>query len=131
MNNKDLTLILVVLLLVGVVAYLLLTQEAPKVNDEFTNHTNITEESQVQTNQSTGPNLSASEAESMAEAYMASKPELFANTEAGTPVLKDNVYDVPVVVTKENQHSVGTIVAYIKVDADTGRVYQIQERLMY
>ena len=46
-------------------------------------------------------------------------------------VLKDNVYDVPVVVTKENQHSVGTIVAYIKVDADTGRVYQIQERLMY
>ncbi|HNS26189.1 MAG: hypothetical protein QM405_07255 [Euryarchaeota archaeon] len=134
MNYKGVILILVVVIifLVGAVAYLWISQPAENATLNVTNNTTSTDNSQeIQTNQSTAAKISAAKAKSIASDYMASKPEQFSNTKAGTPSLKGGIYYVPVVITKEGQHSVGTVVAYIKVDGETGSVFGIQEIEMY
>lgn len=134
MNYKGIILILivVVIFLAGAVAYLLISQPAENATLNVTNNTTTTDNSQqVQDNQSTPVKISAAKAKSIASDYMASNPDQFSNTEAGTPSLKGGIYYVPVVVTKEGQHSVGTVVAYVKVDGETGSVFGVQEIVMY
>jgi methionine-rich copper-binding protein CopC len=134
MNYKGIILILVVLVifLVGAVAYLLMSQPAENATLNVTNNTTTsTDSQQTQDNQSTSVKISSAKAKSIAADYMASNPDQFSNTEAGTPSLKGGIYYVPVVVTKEGQHSVGTVVAYVKVDGETGSVFGIQEIVIY
>ncbi|MEN6330343.1 MAG: hypothetical protein ABFC91_08660 [Methanobacteriaceae archaeon] len=136
MNYKGIILILVVVVifLVGAVAYLLISQPAENATLNVTNNTTTTSpdtSQQVQNNESTVVKISAAKAKSIAADYMASNPDQFSNTGAGTPSLKGGIYYVPVVVTKEGQHSVGTVVAYVKVDGETGSVFGIQEITMY
>jgi cytoskeletal protein RodZ len=135
MNNKGIILILVVVVifLVGAVAYLLISQPAENATLNVTNNTTTPTDNsqQVQDNQSSSVKISAAKAKSIASDYMAANPDQFSNTEAGTPSLKGGIYYVPVVVTKEGQHSVGTVVAYVKVDGETGSVFGIQEISIY
>lgn len=135
MNYKGIILILlvVVIFLVGAVAYLWISQPAENATLNVTNNTTNTADNsqQVQDSQSTSVKISAAKAKSIAADYMAANPDQFSNTEAGTPSLKGGIYYVPVVVTKEGQHSVGTVVAYVKVDGETGSVFGVQEISMY
>ena len=135
MNYKGIILILlvVVIFLVGAVAYLWISQPAENATLNVINNTTNTADNsqQVQDYQSTSVKISAAKAKSIAADYMAANPDQFSNTEAGTPSLKGGIYYVPVVVTKEGQHSVGTVVAYVKVDGETGSVFGLQEISMY
>lgn len=135
MNYKGIIVILVVVVifLVGAVAYLFISQPAENATLNVTNNTTTSTDSSqpAQDNQSTSVKISSAKAKSIAADYMASNPDRFSNTEAGTPSLKGGIYYVPVVVTKEGQHSVGTVVAYVKVDGETGSVFGIQEIEMY
>lgn len=135
MNYKGIIVILVVVVifLVGAVAYLFISQPAENATLNVTNNTTTSTDSSqpAQDNQSTSVKISSAKAKSIAADYMASNPDRFSNTEAGTPSLKGGIYYVPVVVTKEGQHSVGTVVAYVKVYGETGSVFGIQEIEMY
>lgn len=135
MNYKGIILVLVVVVifLVGAVTYLLISQPAENATLNVTNNTTTTTDNsqQLQTNQSTAAKISAAKAQSIASDYIASNPDQFPNTKAGTPSLKGGIYYVPVVITKEGQHSVGTVVAYIRVDGETGSVFGVQEIVMY
>jgi len=130
MGYKYILLIIMIgLILVGGLIYF--RGEQPKENVTQ----NITTPENIQNNQTTTvpqEMISAKEAQAIAADYMAKNPAEFGNTTSGTPSLKSGIYYVPVIVTtSEGQHPPGTIVAYIRVDAKTGKVLGVEPIKMY
>lgn len=82
------------------------------------NHSTTTQHNQ---NTSSSSYLSAVQAKSIASNYLNSKSD-YQGLGAGTPSLKGNLYYVPMVVTVEGQHAVGTVLGDVLVDAKTGKV---------
>lgn len=136
MDNKNIiwVLVIAVIILVGVVGFLGFTILSTNSNNttNMTNNTSIVED---QTNTSNNKSVSngtaavkitPAKAKSIASQYLAST-QGWENTAAGNPSLKGDVYYVPIKVTKEGQHSVGTVIGYVKVDAQTGQVLGIEE----
>jgi cell division protein YceG involved in septum cleavage len=106
------------------VSYLLF-QPAVNNSPNVTNNTTTTVVNQGTTTQqnqnTTSGYISSAQAKSIASNYLNSKSD-YKGLGAGTPSLKGSVYYVPMVVTVEGQHSVGTVLGDVLVDAKTGKV---------
>lgn len=137
MDNRNIIWVLVfaVIFLVGVVGFLgfnILSNNSNNTTNT-TNNTSIVED-QVNTSNNTksvsngtaAVKITSAKAKSIASEYLATTKG-WENTAAGNPSLKGDVYYVPIKVTKEGQHSVGTVIGYVKVDTETGQVLGIQE----
>lgn len=133
MDNRNIiwVLVIAVIILVGVVGFLGFTILSNNSNNT-TNNTSVVE-NQINTsinksvsNGTAAVKITSTKAKSIASDYLASS-EGWENTAAGNPSLKGDVYYVPIKVTKEGQHSVGTVIGYVKVDAQTGQVLGIEE----
>ena len=91
----------------------------------MTNNTSIVEDQINTSNNKSVSNgtdavkITPAKAKNIASNYLAST-EGWENTAAGNPSLKEDVYYVPIKVTKEGQHSVGTVIGYVKVDVKQG-----------
>jgi len=123
--------------LLGAIGYLLIQNLASNNTTNNTTNNTISNISQGTTpvNQTTpsntNVNISAAKAKSIASDYLTSTNQ-GENLTTGTPSLKGGIYYVPMVVTNnEGQHAKGTVVGYVKVDAETGQVFGIQEIMMY
>ena len=140
MNPKTIIIVLlvVVVVLLGVVGYLLMTQNIASNNSSINNSTGnvsevqrTTQVTQTSSESNSKVNITAAKAKSIASDYLATT-ESGGNVAAGTPSLKGGLYYVPMVITNnEGQHSKGTVVGYVKVDAETGQVFGIQEIEIY
>jgi cell division protein YceG involved in septum cleavage len=140
LNPKTIIIVLlvVVVVLLGVVGYLLMTQNIASNNSSINNSTGnvsevqrTTQVTQTSSESNSKVNMTAAKAKSIASDYLATT-ESGGNVAAGTPSLKGGLYYVPMVITNnEGQHSKGTVVGYVKVDAETGQVFGIQEIEIY
>jgi cell division protein YceG involved in septum cleavage len=140
LNPKTIIIVLlvVVVVLLGVVGYLLMTQNIASNNSSINNSTGnvsevqrTTQVTQTSSESNSKVNITAAKAKSIASDYLATT-ESGGNVAAGTPSLKGGLYHVPMVITNnEGQHSKGTVVGYVKVDAETGQVFGIQEIEIY
>jgi cell division protein YceG involved in septum cleavage len=140
LNPKTIIIVLlvVVVVLLGVVGYLLMTQNIASNNSSINNSTGnvsevqrTTQVTQTSSESNSKVNITAAKAKSIASDYLATT-ESGGNVAAGTPSLKGGLYYVPMVITNnEGQHSKGTVVGYVKVDAETGQVFGIQEIEIY
>jgi cell division protein YceG involved in septum cleavage len=141
LNPKTIIIVLLVVLVVllGVVGYLLMTENTALNNTSINNTTGnvstevqrTTQVSQTSSESNSKVNITAAKAKSIASDYLATT-QSGENVAAGTPSLKGGIYYVPMVITNnEGQHSKGTVVGYVKVDAETGQVFGIQEINIY
>lgn len=136
MDNRNIiwVLVIAVIILVGVIGFLGFTILSNNSNNttNTTNNTTDVVENQINTsnnksvsNGTAAVKITPAKAKSIASNYLAST-EGWENTAAGNPSLKGDVYYVPIKVTKEGQHSVGTVIGHVKVDAQTGQVLGIE-----
>ena len=146
LNPKTIILVLIVIVVVllGLVGYLFMTQNTASNNttntsgnvSEVQRTTQVTHTSSSGSNVNSNVKISAAAAKAIASDYLLSQPD-YQNPGgsmlgAGTPKLKGGIYYVPMVVTNnEGQYSKGTVVGYVKVDAETGQVFGIQEIYIY
>ncbi|MEW6009904.1 hypothetical protein HYG87_03805 [Methanobacterium alkalithermotolerans] len=130
MNTRNIIILLVLIVLVlgSLVAYLLIKDSGPVLNNNTINQTNNTTNTSPETprtEESQENMISASEAQKIASNYMASSSN-FNNLRAGNPSLKSGVYYVPMITIAEAQHAAGTMVGNVRVDAYSGKVLGIQ-----
>jgi hypothetical protein len=127
-------LVIAVIILVGVVGFLgfnILSNNSNNTTNTTNNTSVIEDQSNTSSDNKSVSNgtaavkITSTKAKGIASDYLAST-EGWENTAAGNPSLKGDVYYVPIKVTKEGQHSVGTVIGYVKVDAQTGQVLGIQ-----
>jgi cell division protein YceG involved in septum cleavage len=131
MKNIIIVLVVIIIVLAGFVGYLLMQpaknatlNTSNNTNNNISNNlsSNTNQNSVNQQSQSKSNYISSSKAQSIASDYISSNPK-YKNYGAGTPSLQGSVYYVPIVVTNDNsQDSKGTVVGYVKIDANTGQV---------